>query len=48
MPFLTDVSETMLWALHNRATDTRYFGEPAGSLAARAAAIDRTLPGQPQ
>jgi O-methyltransferase involved in polyketide biosynthesis len=66
-PPLADVSETMLWALHNRATEakrrdgvlvdpesarihemidypfTRHFGEPAGSLAARAAAIDRTL-----
>jgi O-methyltransferase involved in polyketide biosynthesis len=66
-PSLADVSETMLWALHNRATEakrrdgvlvdpestrihdmidykfTRHFGEPAGSLAARAAAIDRTL-----
>jgi O-methyltransferase involved in polyketide biosynthesis len=66
-PALADVSETMLWALHNRATEakrrdgvlvdpesarihdmidytfTRHFGEPAGSLAARAAAIDRTL-----
>jgi O-methyltransferase involved in polyketide biosynthesis len=66
-PALADVSETMLWALHNRATEAkrrdgvlvdpesarihamidyefaRHFGEPAGSLAARAAAIDRTL-----
>jgi len=66
-PALADVSETMLWALHNRATEakrrdgvlvdpesarihemidyafTRHFGEPAGSLAARAAAIDQTL-----
>jgi O-methyltransferase involved in polyketide biosynthesis len=66
-PALADVSETMLWALHNRATETkrrdgvlvdpesarihemidyeftRRFGEPAGSLAARAAAIDKTL-----
>jgi O-methyltransferase involved in polyketide biosynthesis len=66
-PSLADVSETMLWALHNRAMEakrrdgvlvdpesarihdmidyefTRHFGEPAGSLAARAAAIDRTL-----
>nr|WP_294516581.1 class I SAM-dependent methyltransferase [uncultured Rhodopila sp.] len=66
-PALADVPETMLWALHNRATEakrrdgvlvdpesarihtmidyefTRHFGEPAGSLAARAAAIDQTL-----
>jgi O-methyltransferase involved in polyketide biosynthesis len=66
-PALAGVSETMLWALHNRATEAkrrdgvlvdpesarihelidydfaRRFGEPAGSLAARAAAIDRTL-----
>jgi O-methyltransferase involved in polyketide biosynthesis len=66
-PALADVSETMLWALHNRATEAkrrdgvlvdpesarihdmidyafaRHFGEPAGSLAARAAEIDRTL-----
>jgi O-methyltransferase involved in polyketide biosynthesis len=66
-PSLAGVSETMLWALHNRATEanrrdgvlvdpdsarihdmidyefTRRFGEPAGSLAARAAARDRTL-----
>jgi O-methyltransferase involved in polyketide biosynthesis len=66
-PALSDVPETMLWSLHNRATEakrrdgvlvdpesarihdmidyefTRHFGEPAGSLAARAAAIDRTL-----
>jgi O-methyltransferase involved in polyketide biosynthesis len=68
-PALADVSETMLWALHNRATEAkrrdsvlvdpdsvrihdaidyefaRHFGEPVGSLAARAAAIDRTLRG---
>jgi O-methyltransferase involved in polyketide biosynthesis len=66
-PNLTEVSETMLWALHNRASEARrrdgvladpdsvkiheaidydfayHFGDPAGSLAARAAAIDRTL-----
>jgi O-methyltransferase involved in polyketide biosynthesis len=66
-PALADVPETMLWALHNRATEakrrdcvlidpesarihqmidyefTRRFGEPVGSLAARAAAIDQTL-----
>jgi O-methyltransferase involved in polyketide biosynthesis len=67
VPGLTDVSETMLWALHNRACEarrhggvlidpdsvriqdaidydfTRQFGHPAGSLAVRAAAIDRAL-----
>jgi O-methyltransferase involved in polyketide biosynthesis len=66
-PNLADVSETMLWALHNRASEARRrdgvlvdpdsvhiheaidydfarrFGDPAGSLAARAAAIDRAL-----
>lgn len=66
-PDLADVSETMLWALHNRASEAgrhngvlvdpdsvrihaaidydfaRHFGEPAGSLAARAAEIDRAL-----
>jgi O-methyltransferase involved in polyketide biosynthesis len=66
-PNLADVSETMLWALHNRASEARrrdgvlvdadsvqihdaidydfahHFGDPAGSLAARAAAIDRAL-----
>ncbi len=66
-PDLTGVSETMLWALHNRASEarrpdgvlvdpesirihasidydfTRRFGHPLGSLAARAAEIDRTL-----
>lgn len=66
-PGLVDVSETMLWALHNRALEAsrqdgvlndpdsvhihrsidydfhHHFGIPAGSLAARAAEIDRTL-----
>ena len=66
-PSLADVPETMLWALHNRASEARrgdgiladpdsirihdsidydftgQFGEPAGSLAMRAAAIDRAL-----
>ena len=66
-PDLADVSETMLWALHNRATEAgrhdgilvdpdsvrirnaiNYdfagrFGDPAGSLAVRAAEIDRAL-----
>lgn len=66
-PRLRDVSETMLWALHNRATEAarpdgvlndpdsikiyqaidydflRHFGDPAGSLAARGAAIDTAL-----
>ena len=66
-PRLAGVSETMLWALHNRATEasrhdgvltdpesvrihqsidydfTSQFGAPAGTLAARAAEIDRTL-----
>lgn len=67
MPALADVSETMLWALHNRATEARridgvlvdpdsvriheaidydfahHFGSPMGSLAFRAAEIDRAL-----
>jgi O-methyltransferase involved in polyketide biosynthesis len=67
VPNLTDVSETLLWALHNRASEarrsdgvivdpealrvhdcidydfTRHFGDPVGSLAVRAAAIDRVL-----
>jgi O-methyltransferase involved in polyketide biosynthesis len=67
VPNLTDVAETMLWALHNRASEarrsdgvivdpdalrihdsidydfTRHFGDPVGSLAVRAAAIDRVL-----
>jgi O-methyltransferase involved in polyketide biosynthesis len=66
-PALGGVSETMLWALHNRASEakrpdgvladpesvrihdlvdydfTRHFGHPQGSLAARAAEIDRVL-----
>jgi len=66
-PELTDVSETMLWALHNRASEARRrdgvladpdsvrihdaidydfkgrFGDPMGSLAARAAEIDRAV-----
>ena len=66
-PDLAGVSETMLWSLHNRASEaarsdgvlvdpdsvriqsainydfTRHFGDPLGSLAARAAEIDRTL-----
>jgi O-methyltransferase involved in polyketide biosynthesis len=66
-PDLTGVSETMLWSLHNRASEagrsdgvlvdpdsvrirsaikydfTRHFGDPLGSLAARAVEIDRTL-----
>lgn len=66
-PDLAGVSETMLWALHNRACEAlrpdgvlvdpasvrihraidydfmRHFGTPAGSLAARAAAIDGVL-----
>jgi O-methyltransferase involved in polyketide biosynthesis len=66
-PNLADVSETMLWALHNRASEARrrdgvlvdpdsvrihdaidydfarHFGDPAGSLASRAAEIDRAL-----
>lgn len=67
VPDLTGVSETMLWSLHNRATEAqradgvivdpesiriqaainydfeRRFGGPLGSLAARAAEIDRVL-----
>jgi O-methyltransferase involved in polyketide biosynthesis len=66
-PGLAGVSETMLWALHNRASEARRpdgilrdddsvriheaidydfarrFGDPAGTLAARAAEIDRAL-----
>lgn len=66
-PGLAGVSETMLWALYNRATEaqrpdgilsdpacvgiyraidynfTRHFGVPQGSLAARAAEIDKAL-----
>jgi O-methyltransferase involved in polyketide biosynthesis len=66
---LSGVSETMLWSLHNRASETKrpdavlldpdsvrihnsidydfdaHFGEPCGSLAARAAAIDDVLRG---
>jgi O-methyltransferase involved in polyketide biosynthesis len=66
-PALANVSETMLWALHNRASEasrqdgvltdpasvrihqsldyafSRHFGRPAGSLAARAAEIDKAL-----
>jgi O-methyltransferase involved in polyketide biosynthesis len=66
-PDLADVSETMLWALHNRATEAGRrdgilvdpdsvrirnaidydfagrFGDPIGSLAVRAAEIDRAL-----
>jgi len=66
-PGLSDVPETMLWALHSRASEAarqdgiltdpdcvrihqsidydfgRQFGTPAGSLAARAVEIDRTL-----
>ena len=66
-PNLAGVPETMLWALHNRASEAsrlggvlvdpdsvrihqsidydfdRYFGVPAGLLAARAAEIDRVL-----
>jgi O-methyltransferase involved in polyketide biosynthesis len=64
---LRGVSETMLWSLHNRASEAkradgmlrdlesiaihsaidydfeRHFGKPGGSLAVRAAAIDRVL-----
>jgi hypothetical protein len=67
IPGIGGVSETMLWALHNRATEARRpdgilidpdsvrihasidydfarnFGEPAGTLAARAVAIDSVL-----
>jgi O-methyltransferase involved in polyketide biosynthesis len=66
-PDLAGVSETMLWSLHNRASEARqpdgvltdpgsvrihelidydftgHFGDPLGSLAARAAEIDRAL-----
>jgi O-methyltransferase involved in polyketide biosynthesis len=66
-PGLGGASETMLWSLHNRASEARrengilcdpesiaildsieydferHFGEPGGSLAVRAAAIDRAL-----
>src|SRR5665213_1052807 len=66
-PDLAGVSETMLWSLHNRASEARrsdgilvdpesvriqsainydfarHFGDPLGSLAARAVEIDRTL-----
>ncbi len=64
---LSGVSETMLWSLHNRASETKradavlydpdsvrihdtidydfaaHFGDPCGSLAARAAAMARAL-----
>jgi O-methyltransferase involved in polyketide biosynthesis len=67
IPGLTGVSETMLWTLHNRASEARrrngiltdpdsirihaamdydferHFGRPRGTLAARAAEIDRLL-----
>jgi O-methyltransferase involved in polyketide biosynthesis len=67
VPDLAGISETMLWSLHNRASETRrpdgvlvdpesvrirsainydfarFFGDPVGSLAARAAEIDRAL-----
>jgi len=67
VPDLDGISETMLWSLHNRASETRRpdgvlvdpdsvrirsainydfarrFGDPVGSLAARAAEIDRAL-----
>ena len=67
VPHLAGISETMLWSLHNRASETRRsdgvlddpesvriqsainydfarrFGDPAGSLAARSAEIDRAL-----
>lgn len=66
-PDLAGISETMLWSLHNRASETgrpdralvdpesvrirsaiNYafayrFGDPVGSLAVRAAEIDRAL-----
>src|SRR5450631_3912223 len=66
-PDIAGVSETMLWALHNRASEARrrdgilvdpdcvriheaidydferQFGDPVGSLAVRAAEIDRAL-----
>jgi O-methyltransferase involved in polyketide biosynthesis len=67
VPDLAGISETMLWSLHNRASETRRpdavlvdpesvriqsainydfarrFGDPMGSLAVRAAEIDRAL-----
>jgi O-methyltransferase involved in polyketide biosynthesis len=67
VPDLDGISETMLWSLHNRASETRRpdgvlvdpesvriqsainydfvrrFGDPVGSLATRAASIDRAL-----
>ena len=67
VPELAGVSETMLWSLHNRASEAkrpdgvlvdpesvhiqsaidydfaRHFGDPLGSLAARAVEIDRTV-----
>jgi O-methyltransferase involved in polyketide biosynthesis len=67
LPDLAGVSETMLWSLHNRASEARrpdgvlvdpesvhirsainydfarHFGDPLGSLAARAVEIDRAL-----
>ncbi|WP_234730452.1 class I SAM-dependent methyltransferase [Acidocella facilis] len=67
VPGLAGVSETMLWSLHNRASEakrpdgvlydpdsvriheaidydfTRHFGDPGGSLAARASQIDHVL-----
>jgi O-methyltransferase involved in polyketide biosynthesis len=67
VPDLSDIPETMLWSLYNRATEAQLsdgvlndpdsvrihaaldydffarFGEPAGSLAVRAAEIDRVL-----
>ncbi len=67
VPDLAGISETMLWSLHNRASEARRpdrvlidpesvrirsainydfehrFGDPVGSLAVRAAEIDRTL-----
>jgi O-methyltransferase involved in polyketide biosynthesis len=67
VPDLAGVSETMLWSLHNRASEAgrpdgvlvdpesvhirsainydfaRHFGDPLGSLAARAVEIDRAL-----
>ena len=66
-PNLVGISETMLWSLHNRASEAndrmvstvdaesfriqsainydfdRHFGDPIGSLAARAGQIDRVL-----
>jgi hypothetical protein len=68
-PDIAEVSETMLWALHNRASEARrrdgilvdpdcvriheaidydferQFGDPVGSLAVRAAEIDRVYGG---